>query len=156
MFKRLLKETKLWFIYTWDTAFSKNGLVPVSPSQLDLDLIGSFHRTIAPPFLLITSMQHLCGQASFKILHSAGLLHLNHRTGIVGCIVTELPMCLIANSCAVGNSEYTPSQINTWSTLQLALLTPSGFQIGITICLIVTCCAVLDMQKLAGCLQIID
>lgn len=28
-------------------------------------------------------MQHLCGQASFKILHSAGLLHLNHRTGIV-------------------------------------------------------------------------
>lgn len=28
-------------------------------------------------------MQHLCGQTSFKILHSAGLLHLNHRTGIV-------------------------------------------------------------------------
>lgn len=62
-------------------------------------------------------------------------------SGIVGCIVTELPMCLIANSCAVGNSEYTPSQINTWSTLQLALLTPSGFQIGITICLIVLRCA---------------
>lgn len=59
----------------------------------------------------------------------------------MGCIVTELPMCLIANSCAVGNSEYTPSQINTWSTLQLALLTPSGFQIGITICLIVLRCA---------------